>query len=120
MKRPILVKSFSNGITIVCSPEADYEEILTSSAEHFKNTAKFFRNASLSLRLQGRLFTEEEIDQLVDIIEAASVRIIGVSLADHDPEEENKDRLKKIEEQIPYLAKMIKGLFATDRLSGKR
>ncbi len=110
MKRPILVKSFSNGITIVCSPEADYEEILSSSAEHFKNTAKFFRNASLSLRLQGRLFTEEEIDQLVDIIEeAASVRIIGVSLADHDPEEEKKDRLKKIEKQIPYLAKMIKG-----------
>lgn len=110
MKRPILVKSFSNGITIVCSPEADYEEILTSSAEHFKNTAKFFRNASLSLRLQGRLFTEDEIDELVDIIEeAASVKIIGVSLAEEDPEESAKDRLRSIEKQLPYLARMIKG-----------
>jgi septum site-determining protein MinC len=110
MNRPILVKSFSNGITIVCSPEADFEQVLQASAQHFKNTARFFAKASLSLRLQGRLFAEDEVLRLVKIIEeAAGVKIIGVTNADEDPLEDEINTIRKIQEQIPSLSKVIRG-----------
>ena len=56
MKKDMLVTIRSNryGLDIELDPEADFRELLTVLTEKFRDSARFFKDASMALSYSGR------------------------------------------------------------------
>ena len=64
----VLLKSYSNGITVIMDSDTDFEEIRQEVGEQFYQASKFFKNAKVALAFEGRDLTSEEETMLVDTI----------------------------------------------------
>lgn len=95
MKDAVLIKSFQNGITLLLSEEASFEEILEEISFKFSEARNFFGSASMALSIEGRAVTgTEEIRILEAIRHSSSVNIICI--VGHD-EETNKNFIKALQ-----------------------
>ena len=63
-----MIKSYPHGITLRLDPELPFPDLLEETAEQFRQNRKFFGNARLALRTEGRSLTPEEEDELVSVI----------------------------------------------------
>ena len=79
MKDLVLIKSFSNGITLHLNEEADFEEILKEIAYKFTEAKSFFGTASVALSVEGRAVSSAEEIAVLDAIQNNSnVNIICI------------------------------------------
>lgn len=79
MKDLVLIKSFSNGITLHLNEEADFEEILKEIAYKFTEAKSFFGTASVALSIEGRAVNSAEEIAVLDAIQNNSnVNIICI------------------------------------------
>ncbi|MDE6844667.1 MAG: septum site-determining protein MinC [Lachnospiraceae bacterium] len=95
MKNPVIIKSFQNGLSIYLDDEMPFTQLLEEIAFKFKESAHFFKDASMVLSFEGRQLSETEERQIVNTITANSslnvVCIMGKN------EETNKNFVKALQ-----------------------
>lgn len=95
MKNPVIIKSFQNGLSIYLDDEMPFAQLLEEIAFKFKESAHFFKDASMVLSFEGRQLSETEERQIVNTITANSslnvVCIMGKN------EETNKNFVKALQ-----------------------
>ncbi len=95
MKNPVIIKSFQNGLSIYLDKEMPFAELLEEIAFKFKESAHFFKDASMVLSFEGRQLSEIEERQIVNTITVNSslnvVCIMGKN------EETNKNFVKALQ-----------------------
>ena len=95
MKNPVIIKSFQNGLSIYLDEEMPFAELLEEIAFKFKESAHFFKDASMVLSVEGRQLSEIEERQIVNTITVNSslnvVCIMGKN------EETNKNFVKALQ-----------------------
>ena len=76
MKDAVLIKSFTNGITLLMREDASLEEILQELAVKFTEAKNFFGSSTMALSMEGREVSEVEEIRILDTIrENSNVRI---------------------------------------------
>lgn len=79
MKQAVMIKSFPNGIALVCSNTHSFLEIVDAIQKKLSGSVNFFVQSKLSLRLEGRVFTQEERVYLTDLIsQLTGIEIVTV------------------------------------------
>ena len=95
MKNPVIIKSFQNGLSIYLDEEMPFAELLEEIAFKFKESAHFFKDASMVRSFEGRQLSEIEERQIVNTITVKSslnvVCIMGKN------EETNKNFVKALQ-----------------------
>lgn len=95
MKNPVIIKSFPNGLSIYLDGEMPFEQLLEEVAVKFKESANFFKDATMVVSFEGRDLSDTEERQIVNTITANSalniVCIIGKN------EETNKNYVKALQ-----------------------
>lgn len=86
-RQPVIIKSNRYGMTVRLSSDLPFPELLDAVAEKFRESANFFRDASMAVTFQGRVLTNDQENRLVDAIMANS-RIQIVCVVDERPQEE--------------------------------
>ena len=86
-KTPVVIKSYSNGITLMLDEKAPFDEILSGIRERFKSSGRFFNDAKLVLSFSGRELTDEEVFTVIDTIESScTAHIVCVAEKDETTE----------------------------------
>ena len=95
MKNPIIIKSFPNGLSIYLDDEIPFLDLVEELAFKFRESAHFFKDASMVISFEGRPLSDQEERQLVNTITANSdlnvVCIMGKN------EETNKNYVKALQ-----------------------
>ena len=72
MKNPVIIKSFQNGLSIWLDDEMPFSQLLEEIAFKFRESAHFFKDASMVISFEGRVLSDLEERQIVNTITAHS------------------------------------------------
>lgn len=64
----VIIKGNKYGIIVVLNPDTDFEELKEQVAEKFRESSKFFDNAKMAISFEGRILSNEEQKDILDII----------------------------------------------------
>ena len=95
MKNPIVIKSFPNGLSIFLDEEIPFSELVEELAFKFRESAHFFKDASMVVSFEGRELSDQEERQLVNTISANSDLNIVCIMGKND--ETNKNYVKALQ-----------------------
>ncbi|TAH72186.1 MAG: septum site-determining protein MinC, partial [Anaerolineaceae bacterium] len=65
----VMIKGNKYGIIVVLNPDMAFDELKELVADKFKESSKFFENAKMAISFEGRILTNEEQQDILDIIE---------------------------------------------------
>ena len=95
MKNSVIIKSFQNGLSIFLDDEIPFSALIEEIAFKFRESAHFFKDASMVVSFEGRVLSDQEERQIVSTITANSnlniVCIMGKN------EETNKNYVKALQ-----------------------
>ncbi|MGB4658048.1 MAG: septum site-determining protein MinC [Mobilitalea sp.] len=91
MNNSVVIKGNKYGINLVLSPDVPFEELKLLIAEKFKESSKFFENATMAISFEGRELSSGEQTEILDLIEENTEMHI-VCIIDNDPETEDRYR----------------------------
>ena len=95
MKNAVIIKSFQNGLSIFLDDEIPFSKLIEEIAFKFRESAHFFKDASMVVSFEGRELSDQEERQIVNTITANSslnvVCIMGKN------EETNKNYVKALQ-----------------------
>lgn len=87
MKNAVIIKSFPNGLSIFLDSEIPFSQLLEEIAMKFSESANFFKDASMVLSFEGRVLSDQEERQIVDVISANSrLKIVCIMGKDEETE----------------------------------
>jgi len=66
----VIFKGGKNGISIILSEDASYNQIADSLREKIRSSSKFFADATTTIAFKGKQLPEDEILSLIDIIKS--------------------------------------------------
>ena len=95
MKNSVIIKSFQNGLSIYLDDEMPFAQLLEEIAFKFKESAHFFKDASMVLSFEGRQLSDEEERQIVNTITDNSS--LNVMCIVGKNEETNKNFIKALQ-----------------------
>ena len=95
MKNPVIIKSFQNGLSIWLDDEIPFSQLIGEIAFKFKESAHFFKDASMVLSFEGRVLSDLEERQIVNTI-AANSRLNIVCIVGKN-EETTKNYVKALQ-----------------------
>ncbi len=70
MKNSVVMKGTRSGIILVLDKDLDYDELKLDIAEKFRSSAEFLGHAQKAVMFKGRVLTEEQKLEIVDLIHA--------------------------------------------------
>lgn len=77
MRNAVVIKGNKAGMSVYLDPELSFQELLKAVEMKFKETARFWGSAQMTLTLEGRSLTADEEFQLVNTItENSSIEIL--------------------------------------------
>ena len=95
MKNPVIIKSFQHGLSIWLDEEMPFSQLIEEIAFKFRESAHFFKDASMVLSFEGRPLTDQEERQIVNTITAHSSLNIVCIMGKN--EETNKNFIKALQ-----------------------
>lgn len=96
MKDSVIIKGLNNGIVVVLNPEIEYEELKKDIAEKFKDSAKFLGKARMALKFSGRTLSDDEKQELLEIIcENSDLQIACILDEDFELDAKFKEKLSE-------------------------
>ncbi len=98
MSSSVKIRGSKHGINVKLDNGASYEEIQKDIASEFKNAEKFLGEEKLAISFEGRYLTEQQQEELVDIIHQ-NCNLHIVCIMDKDSEQEKRFQ-KTVEETI--------------------
>lgn len=72
MLQSVVIKSYSNGLSVHLSEEASFNELAQELYEKLQSSKAFFKNAKVAVSFEGKKLTDEEYRELVKIMEKAA------------------------------------------------
>lgn len=109
MKDAVIIKSFTNGITLLMNEELPFEELLAEIKAKFSEARAFFGNAGMALSMEGRALSETEEIRILDTIRRnCDVRILCI--VGHDVTT-NKNYIKALQQVEKRLTSGDEGQF---------
>ena len=72
----VIFKGNKDGLTIILDENVDFVQIKDILTMKLSEGKKFFSKANVSLKFKGRILTDEELDELIEIIKNESDLII--------------------------------------------
>ncbi len=96
MKNAVIIKSFPNGLSIFLDSELPFSQLLEEIAMKFRESANFFKDASMVLSFEGRELSDQEERQIADTISANS-RLNIVCIMGKD-EETDKNYVRALQQ----------------------
>lgn len=97
MDLPVLVKSTKRGLRLVLDPEIPYEILKEKIREKFQSTKDFFQDTSFAICFSGRVLSQQQEQELVELITRISKAEILCVL------EENELQDAYIEERLQQI-----------------
>lgn len=89
MSSTVKIRGSKHGISVKIDKEASYEDIKNDIASEFKDAGKFLGEERLAISFEGKYLTDEQQEELVDIIhQNCNVHI--VCIMDQNSEQEQK------------------------------
>ena len=77
MRNAVVIKGNKAGMMVYLDPEISFEELLLALEKRFRETARFWGSAQMTLTLEGRTLTAEEEFRIVNTItENSSIEIL--------------------------------------------
>lgn len=77
MRNAVVIKGNKAGMTVILDPELPFDELIQAVESKFKETARFWGSAQMTLTLEGRTLTANEEFQIVNTItENSSIEIM--------------------------------------------
>lgn len=95
MKNPVIIKSFQNGLSIYLDDEMPFEQLLSEIGLKFKESAHFFKDASMVLSFEGRKLSDQEERMIINTITANSALNVVCIMGKN--EETNKNYVKALQ-----------------------
>lgn len=87
-RHAVIIKSNKYGITIVLDRQLPFEELKEKIAEKFRESADFFGSVQMAVSLEGRVLSEEEQWEILEIItENSQIQIVCIVESDAEKEE---------------------------------
>ena len=83
MSQSVILKSNRYGINLILDNNISFVELKKAVLDKFKESEKFFKNASIAISFEGRTLSGEEELELLDLI-AENTSIHVVCVVDHD------------------------------------
>lgn len=108
----VMIKGNKYGIIVVLSPDTDFEELKKQITDKFKESSKFFENAKMAISFEGRVLSNEEQQDILDII-GNNTDMQIVCVIDNDPKKEElfkktlEDKLMELENNTGQFYKGI-------------
>lgn len=108
----VMIKGNKYGIIVVLSPDVDFEELKNQVADKFKESSKFFENAKMAISFEGRVLSNEEQQDIIDII-GKNTEMQIVCVIENDPKKEElfkktlEDKLMELENNTGQFYKGI-------------
>ena len=68
MRSAVVIKSSRAGMTVILDPQIPFEELLAAVGKKFRESARFWGSAQMTLTLEGRELTPAEELAIVDAI----------------------------------------------------
>lgn len=79
MNNSVVIKSNKRGITVILDENMEFEELKSLVKEKFTQSASFFGSADMALAFEGRDLSNEEQQELLDIVdESTNMKILCV------------------------------------------
>lgn len=79
MSQAVIIKSSKCGINLVLDPELSFESLMDEILKKFRESEKFFANASFAISFEGRELSDAEKYQIVDtIMSETKVKILCI------------------------------------------
>ncbi|WP_099468139.1 septum site-determining protein MinC [Konateibacter massiliensis] len=94
----VVIKSNKYGIVVRLDETLPYNELLEEIAKKFKESEKFFKDAKMVLSFEGRKLTNEEEQDILNVISENS-KIHIVCIVDEDEQREEKFK-KTLEDKL--------------------
>jgi septum site-determining protein MinC len=94
----VIIKGNKYGIVVVLNPDIGFEELKEQVTIKFKESSKFFDNAKMAISFEGRILSNDEQKDILDII-GNNTDMHIVCVIDNDP---NKEEIfkKSLEEKL--------------------
>lgn len=97
----VIIKGNKYGIIVVMNPDIDFDELKEQVTMKFRESSDFFKNAKMAISFEGRILSNEEQKDILDIIgENTDMHIVCV--IDNDPIKEELFK-KTLEEELMEL-----------------
>lgn len=97
----VIIKGNKYGIIVVLNPDISFNELKEHIAEKFRESSKFFEDAKMALSFEGKILSNEEQKEVLDIIEKNTNMHI-VCIIDDDPKKEEVFK-KSLEQKLMEL-----------------
>ena len=89
MSSSVKIRGSKHGISVKLDNGASFEDIIKDTATEFKNAERFLGEQNLAISFEGKYLTEQQQEELVDIIhQNCNVHI--VCIMDQSPEQEKR------------------------------
>lgn len=113
LKSAVIIKGNKYGISLILNQELPFKELKEEISKKFQECRKFFGNAQMVASFEGRKLTQQEEQEIIEIIEENS-EITIICMLDSDTEKEERFRLSleaklKENETIPQDGQFYKG-----------
>lgn len=100
MKQFITIKHYSKGLSIILDDQVTFEALKLEMAQKFSEAAHFFRDFKAVVSFEGRVLTQEEEQELVNIIsENSQVKVLCIVGKDEDTDKQFVHALQEMEFQ---------------------
>lgn len=113
MKNPVVIKSFPNGLSLYLDEEMAFESLLDEIALKFRESAHFFKDASMGISFEGRTLTPEEERKILDVITLnSSLNIVCIIGKDDDTNQNYVRALQQLafhQEEMENTGQFYKG-----------
>ncbi len=96
----LVIKGNKYGLTLVMESDADYDDIKSQLIQKIKESAKFFKKATMAISFEGKVLSKEQQLELIKIIEHNSEMNI-VYIVDQDTEEYFKNIVENYDNPSP-------------------
>lgn len=84
----VIIKSNPYGLILNLDPGLPFDELKEAVAEKFRQSAGFFKNATLALTFRGRVFTKEQELQLLEaVVQNSGIHVICIVDENKETEE---------------------------------
>ncbi len=101
MKDAVVIKSFKNGISLLLNPEAGQEDILQELKQKFSEAKNFFGKAQMAISMEGKVLTDSEQVEIVNIIKQNSdLKIVCIVGKDEVTEQRYVKALDRVNKRL--------------------
>lgn len=94
MSQPVILKSNRYGINLILDEDMPFEQLEEAILDKFRESEKFFKNASIAISFEGRALSREEELSILDLIaKNTSIHVICVVDQDEMREQLYKEKI---------------------------